>query len=330
MNLSIEHNKNLFVSYVGLTIGGYTLAESKENNKLLEMIRGVQWDKDIVAYFSEARTNTCEVNPYYPRAFFLTLASLYIVNEDRVFYDKFDELHKYINDLEVNPIEKDANAIEWIKKLPYYFTKVISNKNFKGLWDYYLLYVESNDLITKKVLDSAVLRIMESFKIGKDDLFQIIVLPNKLQAPQATDVVYMENLVYIIKSEPDEESIIHEYLHSILDKYLHENKLLINQYLHLLKPVLDDMMKYQYAWDYGIDSWNRVFEESFMRAASLWVCNNNDIETAISKAIRNACYGFTYVPIILENFIHRWTTFEDFKEFLKTCLNECESELKSI
>lgn len=330
MNLSIEYNKNLFVSYLGLTIGGYTLAESKENNKLLEMIRCVKWDKDIVDYFSEARTNTCEVNPYYPRAFFLTLASLYMVSEGHVFYDKFDELHKYINDLEINPIEKDVNAIEWIKNLPCYFAKVTNNKDFKCLWDYYLLYVNSNDLIKKKVLDSAILKIMESFKIHKDDLFQVIVIPNKLQAPQATDVVYKDNLVYIIKSEPDEESIIHEYLHSILDKYLHKNKLLINQYLHLLKPVLDDMLKYQYAWDYGIDSWNRVFEESFMRAASLWVCNNNDIEIAISKARENACQGFTYVPIILESFIQRWTALDNFNQFLKTCLNECERECKSI
>lgn len=162
--------------------------------------------------------------------------------------------------------------------------------------------------------------------MSEEDLPQIIVIPNHLQAPQAADIVYKDNIVYIIKCEPDEESTIHEYLHFLFNNSLHDNKTLINKYLHLLKPVLEQMIKYQYAWDYGIDSWNRVFEENLMRAASLWVCNYTDIEKAVSKANEYADDGFAYVPIILESFIGKWTTLSHFRQFFNICLEECNKE----
>lgn len=327
MKPTLRHDKNIFTSYVGLTAGGYTLAETKENKELIRKIRGIAWDKDIINYFSEAKTNTCEVNPYYPRAFFLTIASLYIVIKDKVFYNKLDELCRYIGDMEVNPDEKDDNCIKWIEQMPYYFEKVLNTEGFEDLWSYYLSYVSRYDSVYEKILDNAILKIAKAFKTDEDDLSQITVIPNRLQAPQATDIVCKDDIIYIIKPEPDEESIIHEYLHSVFDKYLHENKALVNQYLYLLKPVMNDMLKYQYAWDYGTDSWSRVFEESFMRAVSIWVCNYDDIEIAVSKACYYASDGFIYIPAILKCFICKWTSLNNFNQFLKICLAECDRNI---
>lgn len=182
-----------------------------------------------INYFSKARTDTCEVNPYYPRAFFLTIASLYIIIKGSAFYDKFDELCRYISNMEVNPTEKDDNCIKWIAQMPYYFDKVLNTEGFEDLWSYYLSYVSKYDSVYEKILNNAILKIMKAFKINKDDLLQVTVIPNRLQAPQATDIVCKDNVIYIIKPEPDEESIIHECLHFIFDKYLHENKTLVSQ-----------------------------------------------------------------------------------------------------
>ena len=41
----------------------------------------MEYDGGIIDYFKKARTSNCEVNPYWPRVFLLSLASLFITEK---------------------------------------------------------------------------------------------------------------------------------------------------------------------------------------------------------------------------------------------------------
>lgn len=317
--MKIQHNKNIFAAYVGLIIGGYNLLDTIKNEKIYNKVKNIKWDSSIADYFSKAKSYTCEVNAYYPKAFYLTLASLYV---DEVYYE-FNKLEEYISKLPINPVEKDENAMKWLQQLPVYLAKVFNNKEFDAIWKQYLAISEESDLNVQNIIDAAMFKIGEAFKVKKDDFPQILIVPNRLQAPEAADVAYKTDVIYIINPEPNEESIIHEYLHCFFDRDLEVNRSLINKYLYLLKPVLKVMIKYQYAWDYNLDSWNRVFEESFMRAASIWVSNYNDEENGFKVAYRYEKYGFIYVPAILKNFVTEKDKLNDFSLFIRKCLQNC-------
>lgn len=65
-----------------------------------------------------------------------------------------------------------------------------------------------------------------------------------------------------------------------------------------LEPVLDDMISYQYAQTYDEGSWLRVFEENFMRAASIWITlHDNKAKTEKNEKLDES-YGFIYVPVL--------------------------------
>lgn len=74
---SVKTNKNIFTVFVGLTASGYNLAENSFDRDIINSIREIEYDEDIIVYFKKARTSTCELNPYWPKAFFLSLASLF-------------------------------------------------------------------------------------------------------------------------------------------------------------------------------------------------------------------------------------------------------------
>ncbi len=115
--------------------------------------------------------------------------------------------------------------------------------------------IESYNLIT----GHSYSLVQEVLNISIDDLPELTIISNYLQVPEATDFITIEDKIYIIAAKLDKESIVHELLHHILDIRLEGCKDLINKNLFLLKPTLDEMLIYQYAWDYRESSWNRVF-----------------------------------------------------------------------
>ena len=326
---SVEPNKNIFIVFAGLTASGYNLAEGSCDRDIINSIREVEYDGDIIDYFKKARTSNCEVNPYWPRVFLLSLASLFITEKTPYEYIDCQKMLDSIENLQqIDPNEKNKELIDWLKELPVKITKLQNNIMIEEIWLKYISLVnksiESYDLIANQ----SYLLIREVLDISEYELPELIIIPNYLQASEATDFVNLEDEIYIITSKLDKESIVHELLHYILDIRLEECRELINENIFLLKPILDEMIRYQYAWNYSEDCWNRVFEENFMRAASIWIIFHDDINNAQANANLHKDYGFIYVPIILEQFFFNWKGLDNFYGFIEDCLKACRNFLK--
>lgn len=78
--------------------------------------------------------------------------------------------------------------------------------------------------------------------------------------------------------------------------------------------------------EYDEGSWLRVFEENFMRAATIWVIYHDNKVKAETDAKLDESYGFIYVPIILEEFFLNWNGLNNFSEFVKGCLRPVTQE----
>jgi len=320
---SIKPNRNIFTAFVGLTASGYNLAENSYDRDIINSIREIKYDEDIIDYFKKARTSNCEVNPYWPRAFFLSLASLFITEEFPYMYTDFQKMLSYIENLQqIDPNEKNKELNDWLKELPVTITKIQNNIMIEEIWLRYISLVNKNVESYNLIANQSYSLIKKVLDISEDELPELIIIPNYLQASEATDFVNIEDKIYLITAKLDKESIVHELLHYILDIRLEQCRDLINENLFLLKPILDEMIRYQYAWDYSEDSWDRVFEENFMRAASTWIIFHDDINNARINANLHKDYGFIYVPIILEQFFFNWKG-DDFEVLIKDCLKAC-------
>lgn len=323
---SVQPNKNIFTVYAGLIASGYDLSELNCDTEIYKLLRKVQIKESIVSYFRRARTLSCKVNPYWPRAFLLSLSSLYITEKSPYTYKDFEKLLNHIMNLsQINPKEKNEDLIDWIHQLPSIIEKLQHNAEIQQSWLQFLSVLIEKTKIYDLIVKESYEVVKNNLDVLENDLPEIIIIPNYLQAPQVTDVVAIEEKIYVINSNPDKESIIHELLHQVFDNKLEECKDLIDMFLPLLKPVLDEMINYQYAWSYNEDSWNRVFEENLIRAASAWTNYNDDINNARKNAESHKEYGFIYVPIIFESFILNWKGINEFRGFIKNCLNACSN-----
>lgn len=316
-------SKNLFATYVGLIIGGYNLADVVQAHQIHHRINSMVYNEDIQRYFSIARTASCEVNPYWPRAYLLTLASFYIDDGFSVYQD-FSQVIKHIEGLDnINPEEKNSELINWLKELPLYLRLISQSPMFDEIWKLYTENEVKRTLHICNEIQGVIHNIKSSLGIDGLDLPDLVVIPNCLQAPQATDYIKLKRKIYVIKANPDKESIIHEYLHEIFKPYLDRNSDLIIKYSFLLKPVLSEMKRLQYAWGEDADSWVNVFEENFMRAAALWITHKDVYSIGYAISQRYETEGFAYVPSVFNSFFDNWTGLNDFNSFLEKCLNSC-------
>ncbi len=89
------------------------------------------------------------------------------------------------------------------------------------------------------------------------------------------------------------------------------------------------MLRMQYAWGDDDESWLRVFEESLMRAAAIWVENARPGRSEESEAARDASEGFIYVPAFLRCLRNRWAGPAQSERFISWCLEACEAQAVS-
>ena len=125
---SIKPNKNIFTAFVGLIASGYNFAENSCDKGIIDSIRAIEYDEDVIDYFKKARTSTCEVNPYWPRAFLLSLSGIFITEEPSFKYIDFQKMLNYIRSLQqINSNEINEELINWLKELPIRITELQNN-----------------------------------------------------------------------------------------------------------------------------------------------------------------------------------------------------------
>ena len=319
----VRPNRKVFVVYAGLTASGYhTVLQSSSEpaQALVEQIRSLKWPEEALAYFQKARTETCAVNPYWPRAFLLTVAALRLSDTCPCRYGDEDQIVRHIEDLDmIGPEDRSPDTIEWILDLPRHCDMLAAQPGLDQLWEQYLAAIDIGQ--HEKAVAEAMSAVIERVGVSPDQLPTTVVIPNPLQAREVTDFVRFGGETLVVRAEPDAASCVHEILHQVFGPRIVENRAIVQEYSHLLASVYPDMLRLRYAWDNGDGSWERVFEESLMRAAEIWITHSEeDCRDADRAATFQAGCGFKYVPAILQFFRTKWSGLDRFGQFLARCL----------
>ena len=319
-------SKQVFGVYLGLTASGYDLARPSRSQCLCQLIQGIKasdWPRHVLAYFRKARTDSCAVNPYWPRAFLLSLASLYLPESPPYQYSDPGILERHIEGLDaVSPADKRADTIRWVLQLPDIYQNLWAQSVTDRLWTGYEGLINLGQ--AEKVAVDAAALVVRRTGIAPGRLPGIVVHPNPLQAPEVTAAVAIAESIYIIASEPDLASCIHEMLHHLLSPALALARGIIREFAYLLEPLREDMLRLGYAWDDKEQSWHRVFEEHVIRAAQIWITCGEDPESAERAAADQVRYGFRYVPAITRCFRLHWSGIDSAEDFVTHCLHACQ------
>jgi len=333
--MAVRADKRVFGMYVGLTASGYDLARLPEGDpvrEVIEAIRAARWPAGAVRYFGQARRLGRGVNPYWPRAAMLLEACFFLGPDGRFTYRDELELLRTIAAFPVDPDEKDRPTVDWVRSFPRAYSEIADEGQFPSLWSSYLEAVEPalhefDDAATK-----ALQAFVEATGVTLESLPELVLIPNPLQAPEVADFVRRDGTVHIVMARPRMSSVVHELLHEVFGPALRSARAEVVQYRHLLRPVLPAMLRMQYAWGDDDESWFRVFEESLMRAAAIWIESahvRHGARDEQMEASRDAREGFAYVPTLLRCLRKDWAGPARAQRFISRCLEACEAQAVS-
>ncbi len=314
-DLKFGYSKSIFACYCGLVASGYDIGDTKYSDLIIEIRDKIKMEAPCMQYFSKARISTDQINPYWPKGFMMTIGCLYLDH-----FGVIDGVDVVIetND-QISSTFKTKETIDWIKELPQMIAIIQSLRSFNEIW------IKFNDSIVPNIgIDCS--QIIENIqkKVGvlaNDITFNAII--NPLQAYEIADFLSLNNTKYIIISRIDEGSIIHEYLHVYFDKAIQICNPITDDYTYLLDCVYDAMYKNQYTMGNRIESWRRVYEENFVRAATIWVMHDQCDQVRNDQVNMQVQSGFFYVKPIVQCFDRHWRKKCDIQVFWKLCLEAC-------
>lgn len=322
----VRPDMGVFGLYVGLTASGYNLARIPPGDPfdpLKKAIKLAGWPVPALRYFAKASTRGRGVNPYWPRAAMLLEACFYM--QPGGGFTNADELRllRAIAAFPVSNDDKDAATVAWVRDFPAYFRMITQTDLFPTLWTSYLDGLQPWLRRFERAASMAIDSFTGMTGVSADALPDLAVVPNPLQAPELVDFVRREGVLHVILAEPAMSSMIHELLHDVFGPVLRVNKAEIVRHSHLLRPVLSPMKRMQYAWADDEESWFRVFEESIMRAAAIWIENERRSPEADRQALMQARQGFIYVPALLKCLREKWLGPEITSRFVSACMAAC-------
>ena len=278
-------NKHLFAAYCGLISSGYSLTDLSDIDirALYNRIQKIKFDSEISAYFSFAKTNTIEVNPYYPRGSDLSAACFFLEND----INEYMDFLRFCNSPSVN----DEEFLKWIKNLRETLKAIENHAEFGSLFAVY------EQLINNRFAD--INRQLRNFKNKIKGFYgfdvQFVFVPNLLQSKYLTDFVFKNNTLYIISNSFSQTAAAHEYFHIVLNG----KKNLLDK---LVKQIdIDDfvdtdaMIRFGYMQDESVNSKINAIEDCIIRA----MCGVLTEDTEAYCKMNIEC-GFIGVPAMIE------------------------------
>lgn len=322
---TVRTDQRVFAVYAGLTAGGYDIAQIDPGDEIATVVHAIleaPWPAHVIDYFRNARATTCEANPYWPRAYMLVAAVMELSSACSRGYPDPVRVRGIIEAMPVDPAHRDPAAIEWLMGLPALIGQVAVELWFDSLWTSYAEVVAPAIPLYQAAGEKASATLAR-IGIAGDRMPKLVIIPNLLQAWQIADGVVAQDATYLILARPDSGSIVHEALHSLFAQALECVRPAVDEANALYGPVHDSMIRMGYAWDDSPASWRRVWEESLVRAASIWAeCGDCPAEAARAAA-GHASLGFIYVPRLLQCFAGSSNGLNDVAGFVLECLKAC-------
>ena len=269
--------------YYGLLQSGYdfySIERSSEHANALMKFTGKGTASD---FFAGTRQQTCEVYPYWPRAFILEAAAFFL-NDSHTAYRNMEGLQRRILSAgNITDRERDSRLWEWLAGFPQALRDVLADDGFSGYMEWEKEWIARQNDANREELD--MIRKCLATCIGRYDspVKKIRICVNPIKCVYSSDY-HLDGERFIFTSGAFQAgSVIHEFLHHVVHPAVETQK----EQILAKKPADEtiDESYYQAGSDRGILN---AFEETVVRSLTEEVMRDEypgDLETYIKTIL---------------------------------------------
>ena len=210
--------------YFALLQCGYAYFPIERDQRHVDAIQNFMNCSSDLNFFSDVKQDSCEVYPYWPRAFILETACFYL-NADCTDFADFESFHKCIMCADnISSAEKNVVLWEWIKEFPANLRNVLSDTCFQNyfLWEKHWI-AEQNDKYREELQQLCQFIDVCTHRYHSP-VTKLQIVINPIKCVYSADYHIHENHFIFSSGRFQLESIIHEFLHHVVHPFVLQEK----------------------------------------------------------------------------------------------------------
>lgn len=258
INCKIEQAPSISAIYYALLQSGYEFFSLERSPRLCSIIKSYADNEPVPAFFSKVRQNTCNVYPYWPRAYILETASFYL-NKSLSGFSDYASLERCIlSAANISSEEKDHLLWTWIADFPAALKEVMDRTGFQQYLAWEAEWIsEQNSRYHDELylLDNLLLDCRKSYQPNCQDI-RIVLCP--IKCVYSSDYHISDGSFIYTSGDMRSASIIHEFMHMIIHPIIEQG---ITQTPQRRYPDIDD----SYYLDASAQGHQNAFEEYAVR-----------------------------------------------------------------
>jgi hypothetical protein len=258
--ISIHNIPEISAIYFAMLQCGYDYYAFEKNADLVKTIEGfrtAQVDCDV-SFFSEVKQETCEVYPYWPRAAALETATFFVDCISMQFSDFDTYQNGIMSARNISDVERNQNFWEWVKDFPPKLAYVLSSNDFRAYLNWENKWIEHQSSIWENDLNHIQQILDICVKNYASPIQKVSVVLNPIKCAYSADYHMDGKQFYYCSGAFKMESVIHEFLHHVVHRFVKEAKdavcnilyfiLTLTSLITFLTMRLDRLMRLRNIW----------------------------------------------------------------------------------
>ena len=139
--------------YFGLLQSGYDFYSIERSSEHVNALMKFTGKGNVNGFFSGTKQQTCEVYPYWPRAFILEAATFFL-NDSRTAYRDMEGLRRRIFSAgNITDRERDSGLWDWLEGFPEALRNVLADTGFSGYMEWEKKWIAGQNDACREELD---------------------------------------------------------------------------------------------------------------------------------------------------------------------------------
>ena len=264
----IDQFPKISAVYYGLLQSSYDFYTFERSAEHIEKLRAFCRPGSSSGFFAKAKQDTCDVYPYWPRAYIVEAATFFLNDGNTGFRDLDSFRRKIMSACIISEKDRDDSLWDWLNDFPQALDSVLSDSSFTEYFEWEKTWIAEQEVVCSEEL-GLIDRCLEICTgLYHSPVRNIRICIDPIKCVYSSDYHLLGDCFVFTSGALRADSVIHEFLHHVVHPFVVRQKALVSEH----KTINSQLDGSYYLSESGAGLVN-AFEETVVRALTEEIVN---------------------------------------------------------